>query len=98
MFCSHCGKQIPDNAYICVGCGNKVQKEINDYASAGWWWLGFLIPMAGFIIWACLSDSSPNKAKKAGKGAIAGLITSVAFTALFYLFYFIFIIAMAVSV
>ena len=27
MFCSHCGKEIMDNAEICIGCGCRVKER-----------------------------------------------------------------------
>ncbi|MBQ7923947.1 MAG: hypothetical protein IJ329_01420 [Clostridia bacterium] len=27
MFCTHCGKEISENAYVCTGCGCLVQQE-----------------------------------------------------------------------
>ena len=29
MYCSKCGKQIPDDAVICIGCGRGVQPSQN---------------------------------------------------------------------
>jgi len=29
MYCSKCGKQIPDNVVFCPGCGNKVGAQSN---------------------------------------------------------------------
>ncbi|MEG1536376.1 MAG: hypothetical protein RR416_05340, partial [Clostridia bacterium] len=30
MYCKHCGTQLADDAYICVGCGRLVVKETNE--------------------------------------------------------------------
>ena len=27
MFCSHCGKEVPDGAYVCTHCGFLVEKK-----------------------------------------------------------------------
>ncbi len=37
--------------------------------------LGFLIPLAGFIMWVAWNDQMPQKARSAGKGALIGFIT-----------------------
>ena len=29
MFCTNCGKEIDNNAVICVHCGVPVQKQVN---------------------------------------------------------------------
>ncbi len=91
MFCSNCGKEIADNASVCVGCGVSVKtmKAKNDTASAGWWWLGFLIPLAGLLIWICCNDSAPAKAKKAGIGALVGFILSIVLCVLIYVAIFV---------
>ena len=71
MFCPYCGKEINDNADICLGCGRNVKnikKPVcdNERASAGWWWLGFFFPLVGFILWLVWSSSMPLRAKKTG--------------------------------
>lgn len=92
MYCPGCGKEILPNADVCLGCGRSVsamrekQEDVN--ASAGWWWLGFLVPLAGLILWIIWNDSAPNKAKKAGMGALIGVIVSVALVILFYILWF----------
>lgn len=96
MFCRYCGKEISDKAAICVGCGAEVkQSKPEDTAGAGWWWLGFLVPLAGLLIWITCNDTQPKRAKKAGIGALVGVITSVALTVLFYIFWFVLVIAFA---
>ena len=87
MFCSNCGREIDDKAVVCVGCGASVKnmKIKNSKASAGWWWLGFLIPLAGLLVWICCNDSDPAKAKKAGIGALVGFIVSVVLGVIMYI-------------
>ena len=96
MFCSRCGKEISDRAVVCVGCGAEVQASpAADTAGSGWWWLGFLVPLAGLLVWITCSDTQPKRAKKAGIGALAGVIVSVAAVVLFYILWFILIFAFA---
>ena len=65
MYCKNCNKEIPDNAVICVGCGTEVkQPAVTDRAGAGWWWLGFLVPIAGLLIWSPVMITSQNGQKK----------------------------------
>lgn len=93
MYCTKCGKQIDDKAVICVGCGNRVEEmKTEKNPSAGWWWLGFFVPLAGVIVWGVLRDSEPKKAKRLGWGALIGFITSVVLTILIYVVYFVVII------
>lgn len=88
MFCPNCGKEIMPGADICFGCGIMIDKilkaPIQRRVSAGWWWLGFFFPVIGLILWACLSSSEPEKAKKCGIGAIVGTIVSVVGFVLLY--------------
>ena len=93
MFCPFCGRQIADNAYICVNCGNKVEhvsaaRRAGDTGSIGWWWLGFLVPLAGLLIWLFGRDSTPNNARRAGIGALVGFIVSIVSIVLLYVGWF----------
>ena len=94
MFCPHCGKELNENAAVCLNCGRYVSEVTKsrpaDSASAGWWWLGFFVPIAGLIIWAVCNDSTPIKAKKAGIGALVGFITSIVLVILLYVLIFAF--------
>jgi hypothetical protein len=31
MYCTHCGKEIPDDAVFCIHCGEKVENQFDDY-------------------------------------------------------------------
>ncbi len=96
MFCSKCGKELSDKAAVCVGCGANVkQSVIEDSAGCGWWWIGFLVPIAGLLIWITCNDNQPKRAKKAGIGALVGVILSVVLVVMFYVFWFVFVILLA---
>ena len=102
MFCPFCGKEIADNAYVCVGCGNKVAHvskagNVRDSGSVGWWWLGFFIPLAGLLIWLFGHDSIPKTARRAGYGALVGVIVSVVLTVAFYILWAILMIGFQTS-
>ena len=97
MYCRYCGKEISDLAAVCVHCGQSVNKPTQTsegHVSAGWWWLGFLIPLAGFLIWIFSHETEPIKAKKAGIGAIVGTVVSIVSAVLFYVLYFVLIFGM----
>ncbi len=81
-FCSKCGKEIHDDAVMCIHCGCAVAQantapNVNDAPSAGLAVLGFFIPLVGLILYLVNKESSPQKAKSAGKGALIGFIVSV---------------------
>ena len=97
MFCRKCGKEVLDEAVICVHCGCAIQNNIaatntTDAPSTGMAVLGFFIPLVGFIIWLINKETKPLMAKSAGKGALIGFIVSVAF----YIIYMV-IITITVS-
>ena len=90
MFCSKCGKEIADDAVICVHCGNSVAGSVaNQYAeedkvSAGLCVLSVFIPLFGIIYWAMKYKETPRKAKACGIAALiswgASFVLSFAFS------------------
>ena len=93
MFCSNCGKEIDDNAIICIHCGvsTKVNQRVARIEEDGE--LGglltvvcFLAPIAGLILYLVWKDSMPYKSKQAGKWALIGVGANVAFTLLYVIF------------
>lgn len=46
----------------------------------GWLILGLFFPLVGFILWLVWKDDKPDRSKAAGKGALIGVIVSVAIT------------------
>lgn len=80
-FCTHCGKEIMDEAVICPGCGCSTTAESpvtqpatqyreDDTVSVGLCILAALIPLFGFIYWPVKHRSTPKKAKACGITAI----------------------------
>lgn len=86
-YCEKCGKQIMDDAVMCVNCGCAVKsaqsQNTQDTGSAGWAVLGFFIPLVGLILYLIWKDTRPKDAKKAGKGALIGVIVSVVFSIIY---------------
>lgn len=88
MFCSKCGKEVNDEAVVCVHCGcpisnNKPVKANDDAPSTGLAVLGFFIPLVGLILYLVNKDTAPQKANSAGKGALIGFIVSLVFSILY---------------
>ncbi len=101
MYCQYCGKEINDQADVCLGCGRSV-KSIRtpverDSNSVGWWWLGFFFPLIGFILWLVWTGNTPIRAKRAGWGALIGMIVSVVLVILFYVAIIVFSVALGIS-
>ena len=92
MFCSFCGKEIDDKAQVCVHCKNKVvsyKEPMEDKGKALYFWIGFLIPIAGFLLWVFTHDDTPKSAKKALMGAIWGTVAVIALVILCYIVFFL---------
>ena len=89
-YCVNCGKELADNAAFCPECGSRQTAEpvavtSNTYekpqapadgSSFGFAVLGFLLPLVGLILYLVWKDSTPLKAKSAGKGALISVILS----------------------
>ena len=94
MYCRKCGKQIDDGTAFCPFCGEPQgaggstqqapyqQAVVYDSGSFGWAILGFLIPIAGLILWLAWIDVKPKSAKMAGIGALVSVILSIVFSIL----------------
>lgn len=88
MYCKNCGSQIDDKASICPHCGVATgynpAVSADDAPSTGFAILGFFFPLIGLILYLVWHTTSPLKAKSCGKGALIGVIVSVAIS-IFYL-------------
>ena len=88
MFCKKCGKEIMDDAVLCVHCGCSTQENANPIASSdapstGMAVLGFFFPLIGLIIYLINKDNKPMMAKSAGKGALIGFVVSIVFSIIY---------------
>ena len=85
-YCSKCGKQIEDEAVICIHCGcPTVNKPIvKDESSPGANVLGVLFPIVGLILYAAWKNETPRKASGVGTAALIGFVCSLALSILFY--------------
>ena len=89
MFCSKCGKEVNDEAVVCIHCGCAIENKkastanSNDAPSTGLALLGFFIPLVGLILYLINKDTAPLKAKSAGKGALIGFCVSLVLSILY---------------
>jgi len=80
MFCNKCGKEVNDEAVVCVHCGCSLKEEISSSSQssegAGCFLSGlsFLIPLLGLILYFVWKDSKPKASKDCGKSALWGFI------------------------
>ena len=81
MFCKNCGKEIDDNAVICVHCGVATgvnNTVVNDeHASTALKVVSILFPLVGLILFLVYNEKQPTKAKECGKFALYGVAISV---------------------
>ena len=83
MFCSQCGKEIPDDATFCNFCGAPVgtrgesATEGTDEPDTVLNVLSFLIPIVGLILYCVNINKFPKKAKTLGKWALIGFGVSL---------------------
>ena len=96
MFCSKCGKEIDDEAVVCVHCGCAVNSKpatgVGDAPDTGYAILGFFFPIVGLILYLVNKDTYPLKAKSAGKGALISVIIGV----VLYVLYIVLIVALGI--
>jgi len=83
MFCGKCGKEVNDEAVVCIHCGCALKEEKSSAPQstegAGCFLSGlsFFFPLLGLILYFAWKDSKPKAAKDCGKAALWGFIISV---------------------
>lgn len=91
-YCSHCGKQIMDEAVMCPSCGCKVESMVQDEPNKGLNVIAFLLPVIGAIMYLIYHEKEPKKAADIGKWALYG----VAFVIICYILLVAFEVAILV--
>lgn len=100
-FCQHCGGEVHKDAVVCVHCGRTIQQlhhsstlsSIQDEGGFLWGLLGFLVPVAGLVIYLIWKDERPNNARSAGIGALVNVGIGIAV----FLIYIIFLIGLIIA-
>lgn len=85
MFCRNCGKYVADTKTECPYCGSKsgMVKDTTshirrkDASSGAMAVLGFLVPIAGIILYCVWKDEYPQKADSCIKGALWSIVICV---------------------
>lgn len=91
MFCKNCGKEIDDNAYVCVHCGVKVKEDNSAAVNAdadngskvGWGFLSWFVPLAGLILFCVWRKERPKTAKVCGLCALIAFIVEIVVSILY---------------
>ena len=85
-YCSKCGKELVDEAVICVGCGCMVgempksrRSNNDDEISIGLCVLAFFFPLFGIIYWPVKHEQSPRRARACGIVGIASAVLGMLF-------------------
>lgn len=98
MYCKNCGKEIDDNAIICIHCGvsteaNQRGLRVEEDGELGCLLGGlcFIAPVAGLILYLVWKSTMPYKARQAAKWALIGLAVNI----LISIFYAGFMFSMA---
>jgi hypothetical protein len=78
MFCEKCGKEVLDEAVVCVHCGcslksSSVSDINNEPLSGGVQVLSFCFPLIGGILYFVHQNSAPQKSKDACSAALWGV-------------------------
>ena len=73
-YCSHCGKELLEEALICphCGCSLKPARGLHRRINPGWCVLSALIPLFGIFYWGLRYDAAPRRARACG---ITALVT-----------------------
>lgn len=94
-YCPHCGKEILNEAVVCIHCGCQTKPDLKpmkyDAPNIGYGILGFFVPVVGLILYLIWRDETPLRAKSAGKGALIRVIVDTVFGIVFFIFYMIII-------
>ena len=87
-FCSHCGKEVMEQAVVCPNCGCQIDDSEADRANPGLVVLSILIPLAGIIMAIAFWHKTPKAAKVYLKAALITIVVGVILWVLFYVLIF----------
>ena len=84
-YCTYCGKELMDEAVVCINCGCPVNGANSlksaaageDVPNGGLNVLSFFIPVVGLVLYCTMQSRTPRKAKQIGIFALAGFILNI---------------------
>lgn len=88
MICPKCGLKLYGGEKYCPNCSHAMaivrrKPDATDRGGFGWGLLGFLVPIAGLVLFLVWRDEKPRSAKAAGIGALVGAVLPVVLLALY---------------
>ena len=96
-YCSHCGKEVADEAYVCPNCGCKIAQSGSPLSIAGFV-LAFIIPLIGLIVSIVARNNAVSEDDEKSAGfAKAGIVVSAIFIAIYVLLIFVSIVVFIVA-
>ena len=74
-YCSHCGKEIMDEAVVCpyCGCATESKASVTDEPDKVLNVISFLLPILGAIMYVIYHEKEPKKAAAVAKWTLYGL-------------------------
>ncbi len=78
-YCQHCGKEVYNDAVVCVHCGRATGYKEDKY-SIGLNILSFFIPIVGLILCFVLKRKTPVRASGCGVWAFLGFVVNLFLT------------------
>ena len=83
MFCEKCGKEVQDEAVVCIHCGcslksNNESAVNNESLDTGVKIISFCFPIVGGILYFVHQNSAPQKSKDACSAALWGFGLGIA--------------------
>ena len=94
-YCPNCGTQVKDNQNICQNCGENINLNqpknlpTEEDSTIGYTVLGFVIPLAGLILYLIWMEEKPKASRSAGLGALLNVIMSIIGSILIFIIIFI---------
>lgn len=77
-YCSHCGKEIDENAEYCIHCGHAVTSSTkDDIPATSLNIISLFIPIVGLVLYLIYHDKAPRRATAIGKFSLIGVALSL---------------------
>jgi predicted nucleic acid-binding Zn ribbon protein len=83
-YCPKCGNAVKVNQTVCLQCGTSLHSEVDTNEKSEtlvWGVLGFLVPIAGLVLYLAWKENKPKSAKSAGIGGLVGFLIGLIYIA-----------------